>query len=424
MRPSILFAPHPKEHRMSQPELTTDRTADAPAPPETPAETAVRGTAEWGMPLRLFGIGLAFLILFLFVMIFVPIANIILLGFVFAFIFHAAARYLKRFARNYLFATIVVYLLVILVGIATVGSLAMHVARDVESMTTAVDSSIAAIRSGGTMPTLPPEVSSVLASVGYPDAAEALMVLLHRLTDSASAGLSSLVGTIGTVGVSLFFAFMLQLGLYSSRKSALAWVPDPHKRDAWLLLTKMDQTWAGYLIAGIIFASVLALLSFLQYTLMNVPFPVLLGIFTGFLTLIPSVGGILSTVLVFVVCIALGPTSPVPVDNTVWAVAVALVNGVLTQGTYYLVGLPITGRGVRLPIAIVFIGSMAGLATGNLFFAWLTVPIIASLRIGFGYLMSKANGAAPFPGDDVPDTPSQGFLSQLLMPAVGKRSQD
>ena len=183
-----------------------------------------------------------------------------------------------------------------------------------------------------------------------------------------------------------------------------------------ILLRKLDGAWAGYLVAGIIFASVLSLISFVQYVLMSVPFPVVLALATGFITLIPSVGGILSTVLVFVVCVALGPTSPTTMDNLTYAVIVAVINGIITQATYYFVGLPITGRGVKLPIAIVLIGSMAGLATGSLIFAWLTVPIIASLRTGLGYLIAKANGQDPFPGEPMPEGPAHGFLSQLIGP--------
>ena len=394
----------------------TDTVAAPETTPENPPPAPVSGV--WSTPLRLFGIGMAFLVLFVLAAIFAPVANIILMGFVFAFIFHAAARALERFMRGYRFATIVVYLLVALVGMAIVASLAAKLVGDARSLTGAVENAAASIQSGSPVEGISQDVATLLKDMGYTSVAQAAMNLLERLLDSISADLSSVIGVVGAVGVALLFAFMLQLTLYGSRKSALSWVPNPHRRDTWLLLAKMDQTWAGYLIAGVIFSSVLAALSFVQYSLMNVPFPLLLGILTGILTLIPSVGGLISTVLVFIVCIALGPTAPMNMDNLTYALAVAIVNAFITQGTYYFVGLPITGRGVRLPIAIVLIGSMAGLATGNLFFAWLTVPIIASLRIGFGYLMSKANGGDPFPGDTLPDGPSHGFLSQLLWPSV------
>ena len=372
----------------------------------------------WGTPLRLFGVGMAFIILFVLAIVFAPVANIILLGFVFAFIFHATARAAGRFMHNYRFATIVIYLLVVLVGLTIILSLASRLVGDARSLAAGVENAATAIQSGSPVQGVSQDVAALLKDLGYSSVAQAAMDLIERLFDSISADLSSVIGVIGVVGVALLFAFMLQLSLYSSRKTALAWVPDPQRRDTWLLLAKFDQTWAGYLIAGVIFASVLAALSFVQYNLMNVPFPLLLGILTGILTLIPSIGGLMATVLVFVICIALGPTAPMNMDNVTFALAVAVVNAVLTQGTYYFVGLPITGRGVRLPIAIVLIGSMAGLATGNLFFAWLTVPIIASLRFGFGFLMSKANGRDPFPGETMPDKPSHGFLSQLLWPAI------
>jgi predicted PurR-regulated permease PerM len=386
--------------------------------PIAPPAAAVPVSTAWGVPLRLFALGLVFIILFTFVWLLAPVANIILFGFVFAFIFHAAARFAQRYlGDNYGFATILVYVLVALVLFTVIGAVALAVFREARTMVHDVGEAATAIQAGTTTaPGLPPQVVSLLNDLGYTSTAQATMSIVGRFFAQVSLNLSSVIGMVATVAISLLFAFMLQWGVYSNRKRALGWVPSGHQRDSLLLLRNFDSAWAGYLVAGIIFAAVLSLISFVQYVLMSVPFPIVLALATGFITLIPSVGGILSTVLVFVVCVALGPTSPTTMDNLTYAVIVAIVNGIITQATYYFVGLPITGRGVRLPIAIVLIGSMAGLATGSLIFAWLTVPIIASLRTGLGYLLAKANGLDPFPGETLPDEPPHGFLSQLIGP--------
>lgn len=375
-------------------------------------------SAQWSAPLRHFGLALVLLILAAFALLFAPILTTILLGFVFAFIFHAGARFLERFGAKYTYTTIVIYLLIAMAGATLLFSVGRVLARNAEQVITSVESAADILRSGELPPGLSKDSTDLLTDIGFPEMVSVGTSIFSRFAMSMSLGLSSIIGLIATVGMSLLFAFMLQLGLYASRREALSFLPGTNRRDVTLLLDKLDQTWGGYLVAGVIFAAVLALLSYVQFALMNVPFALVLAIATGFLTLIPSIGGLMATVVVFVVCITLGPTVPGEMDNLVFALLVAVVNGVITQATFYFVGLPLTGRGVRLPIAVVLIGSIAGLATGNLLFAWLTVPIIASLRLFLGYLMSKVNGLDPFPGEAVPTGEGGGFLRQLLAPPL------
>lgn len=373
---------------------------------------------QWSAPLRNFGLALVLLILAAFVLLFAPITTTVLLGFVFAFIFHAGARFLERFGAKYTYTTIVIYLLIAMAGFTVLFSVGRVLVRNADYLMNSVESAANVIHSGELPPGLSMSSADLLKDIGFPEMISVGTGMFSRFAASMSLNLSSIIGLAATIGMALLFAFMLQLGLYASRRNALAFVPGANRRDITLLLDKLDQTWGGYLVAGVIFAVVLALLSYVQFALMNVPFAALLAIATGFLTLIPSIGGLLATVVVFVVCVALGPTVPNDMDNLVFALLVAVVNGVITQATFYFVGLPLTGRGVRLPIAVVLIGSIAGLATGNLLFAWLTVPIIASLRILLGYLLSKVNGLDPFPGEAAPTGAGSGFLRQLLAPPL------
>jgi predicted PurR-regulated permease PerM len=374
-------------------------------------------SAQWGYPLRIFGLALVLLILGVFALLFSPVFTTILLGFVFAFVFHAAARFFERFGARYTYTTIVIYLLIAMAGVTLLFSVGRVVLRNADQLIQSVETAADLIRTGELPEGLSEDSAELLTDIGVPEMVSVGSSVVRQFAARMSLGLSSIAGFIGTLGVALLFAFMLQLGLYASNRTMLAFIPGANRRDVTLLLDKLDQTWAGYLIAGIIFAAVLALLSFVQFTLMNVPFALVLALLTGILTLIPSIGGLLATAIVFAVCVMLGPTNPAGMDNVIFALLVAVVNGVITQGTYYFVGLPLTGRGVKLPLAVVLIGSVAGLATGSLLFAWLTVPIIASLRIVLGYLISKANGIDPFPNESVP-VAEGGFLRQLLAPPV------
>jgi hypothetical protein len=84
--------------------------------------------------------------------------------------------------------------------------------------------------------------------------------------------------------------------------------------------------------------------------------------------------------------------------------------------------LPIVGKFVQLPTVLVLVGVLAGLALGSIVLAFLAVPILSTLVIVGGYVLSKIARRDPFPGEEVPDPPGEGFFSQLLTASTGANS--
>ena len=74
-----------------------------------------------------------------------------------------------------------------------------------------------------------------------------------------------------------------------------------------------------------------------------------------------------------------------------------VINILITQISYTFVLLPILGKAVRLPISVVLIGVLVGFALGSLLFAFLAVPLLATLRVLVGYVLAKSNCASPSP---------------------------
>jgi predicted PurR-regulated permease PerM len=394
----------------------------APTEPIPPRSEAFEETAQWNVALRMFGLALLVAIGAFFVLLFAPVIETVLLAFVFAFIFHAVVRLaVRRYHRlQYGVTTVTLYLAVAILFLMAIVTFGSDLLNNGRSVIQSIQSAASAINTGSTdspVSGISDEIADALQSAGIPDAAQVTTTILQSIVSRLSWGLSSLVGFVGMVGIALIFAFMLQMAIYSRKRGALSWVPPSYVREVSVMMSKLDNTWAGYLIAGVAFASVLALLSLIQYELMGVPYALVLAILTGFLTLIPSIGGLLASVIVFFACLTLGSTVMTGIDNAAFALLVLLINVPITQGTYYFVGLPLTGRGVRLPIAIVFIGSLAGLSTGSLLIAWLTVPMIATMRIFSSYLLAKVSGRTAFPGEEIPVGAENGFLSRMFSPS-------
>jgi predicted PurR-regulated permease PerM len=118
---------------------------------------------------------------------------------------------------------------------------------------------------------------------------------------------------------------------------------------------------------------------------------------------------------VAVPCLLLGSTVFTDMPNLTFALLVLLINVAITQLTYNFLALPIVGKYVNLPTAVVLVGVMVGVALGSIVLAFLAVPILATLTTIGGYILSKIARRDPFPGEDVPDPPEEGFFSQLLV---------
>jgi predicted PurR-regulated permease PerM len=174
--------------------------------------------------------------------------------------------------------------------------------------------------------------------------------------------------------------------------------------------------------AQIIYATVLAIGSWIEYTLLGVPYPVLMAILTGLLTLIPSIGGWISNIIVDIPCLLLGSTRFPEMSNLTFTIIVALINMVITQISYNFIALPVVSKYVRLPIALVFVTVLAGVATGNILLAFLVVPILSTITIVGGYLLSKVVKREIGIGIVSDDSNKGGFFSQLLSGKVSEKN--
>jgi predicted PurR-regulated permease PerM len=119
--------------------------------------------------------------------------------------------------------------------------------------------------------------------------------------------------------------------------------------------------------------------------------------------------------IVAVPCLLLGSTVFTDMPNLTFALLVLLINVVITQLTYNFLALPIVGRFVKLPTVVVLVGVMVGVALGSIALAFLAVPILSTLTTVGGYILSKIARREPFPSEEVPDPPEEGFFSQLLV---------
>ena len=121
--------------------------------------------------------------------------------------------------------------------------------------------------------------------------------------------------------------------------------------------------------------------SFFEYAVLGVPFPFVMAFVTGFVSLIPSIGGLLATLIVAIPYLLLGSTVFVDMPNEVFALLVMVINVVIAQVTCNFFALPIVGKFLKLPTVVVFVGVLVGFALGSIVLAFLSVPILSTARV-------------------------------------------
>ncbi len=199
-----------------------------------------------------------------------PVFNTIALGFVFAFLFYSPInRVSKRLKDKYGLAAGLFYVLFsILLILLLLGGLGYFV-TSLENLQQEIIPAIDTLE-------LPAAIPATVTS--------GIQNLATWFSDALSNLVSGLAGLIGLVIVGLFFSALLLLNLHQARGVLEKWIPDRHKNEVGQILTNLDNVWVGYMTAQIIYCAVLASASWVEYTLLGVPYPFLMAILTGFIS--------------------------------------------------------------------------------------------------------------------------------------------
>lgn len=359
----------------------------------TPAPVA---TPEWPRIARYVAGGALVALVVLAIIFIRPVASVIATGALIAVVTGYAARWLIARTRLRLIpAVIIVYAALIALIVLLAVTIFPWVVRGLEVL-------LAALRSEGAAgASVPPAGAALGQQLELIFTTAQIQRLAYAAVDWVITLLTFLLGSVArgvyVLGLGLFLSLLIHLDLGGRGLRLFDRLPPPHRREVRLLWGELWPLWTRFVGASLIFAGIVGVGSLIQFVVVGVPFPFLMALLTALITPIPSIGGLLSSLIVGVVCLAFGSTrfpemSPLVFAGLVWA-----VNAIITQVAYNFVLMPILSKAVRLPVSIVLIGVIASFAVDNILFAFLVVPVLASLRIIVGYLHAKIERREPFP---------------------------
>ncbi len=161
-----------------------------------------------------------------------------------------------------------------------------------------------------------------------------VQALIGSVVGSLSNFAASLLGLLGQLANAVIIpilTFYLLLDWDKIKAWVLRLFPPARREPARLLYRKIDAILAAYLRGAITVALVNMIVVSTLFTLIGVPFSIVLGIFSGLFTLIPQFGVFITMILATLVCL-FGPS---PGLHIVLALAVLLGENLLESSVLY-----------------------------------------------------------------------------------------
>jgi predicted PurR-regulated permease PerM len=201
-------------------------------------------------------------------------------------------------------------------------------------------------------------------------------------------GLKILAGLFSTVG-NIFIVVLLGVLLAAQpqiyRDGVLRYVPQPRRSAAAALLDDLGETLRRWLLGQLVTMSTIAVVVSIGLSLIGIPGALALGIQTGLLTFIPTVGGVIAGVIIVLASLGSGWTAVISAF-ALYLVVQFLEGNVLTP--------LIQRRAIEIPPATIF---GAQILLGFLFGLWgiaLALPLIAIIKVVLRHIYGSAEAAA------------------------------
>ena len=220
-------------------------------------------------------------------------------------------------------------------------------------------------------------------------------VLVSLLAQSSSLGNALLVTISGQVAAITLSMILVPLLTYfilkdykALRNKMLNWLPNQQFELGWLIYHRVTRQLQAYVHGVMIQSLIMALVSSLGYYLIGLDIPVLLGVLTGLLNLIPYLGPLISMSLAALVAAAMTPFNSSTIYLAIGVVIMAqIVDNILVIPS-------VIANAVDLHPVLVIVGI---LIFGNLFGTIgviLAIPALAAAKIIYINLYSDIHNAS------------------------------
>ncbi len=195
--------------------------------------------------------------------------------------------------------------------------------------------------------------------------------------------------------LSVMFFLMRDGSIFVNRGVQL--LPGSYQGDARRLLYELGQVWNAYLRGQLTLALFMGIVVFIIATVIGMPNPLILGMISMILEVIPSIGSGLAIFPAGLLALTAHSTTIPGLEGSAFALMVVIIWALLQNIEAYILVPRIMGGSLNLhPIAVI-LGIIAGASLAGVLGIILAAPTVASLRIFGQYIYGKLMDRDPFP---------------------------
>ncbi len=245
-------------------------------------------------------------------------------------------------------------------------------------------------------------------ATGVQHLTQLLQVQDLNLVDATQSFIGSLTGPAfnfvgGALTAVINVIFLLSMMFFLMRdgadfiEKAITLTPSLYRGDLRRLLYELGQVWNAYLRGQLTLAMFMGTAAFIAATLLGLPNPLILGLISGLLEFIPSMGPGLAIFPAALLALTSQSNTLPFLEGAPFALMVIIIWALLQNIEAIILVPRIMGGSLNLHPFVVIVGIIAGASLAGLLGIILAAPVIASLRVFAQYVYGKLMDRDPFP---------------------------
>ncbi|MCS6835830.1 MAG: AI-2E family transporter [Anaerolineae bacterium] len=224
-----------------------------------------------------------------------------------------------------------------------------------------------------------------------------LSSVVGGVTGTVTSAIGTLTGFLATLLLSLFVSLLILLDMPKTRQAFEDWASPLYKREIRELIRRIVVVWNSFFRGQVAIGVIIGAATYIQLVLMGIANAEILAIVTGFISLIPTVGGFIALAPLSLVPLLQGSSVFTELSNVSVALLVVGINIFISQIIWNVLAPKILGDALDLSLSVVVVGIFIGAAVGGVLGAFLVAPVMATIRVIVEYTLHKLNGRDPFP---------------------------
>lgn len=180
-----------------------------------------------------------------------------------------------------------------------------------------------------------------------------------------------------------FITYFLLKDFRQFRNNMMNWLPNAHFELGWLIYQRVTNQLQAYTRGVLLQSFIMSCVSAIGFTLIGLDIPVLMGIVTGLLNLIPYIGPLISIIISILVALGMTPFDP----SLLYLVVIVIVTAQLVDNFFvipYFIANAVDLHPIMVILGVIIFGNLFGMVG-----VILAIPAIAAAKILFNNLYNN-----------------------------------